>query len=185
MSRLFDRRWQPVFGVVALGLLMGALSGCASDGPPPACPRAAIVDEAKVAAYYREGTGRDLTDITFEVGIPSLTGVCEYDFGEGTVRVGSVLTIGLEAKRGPAGDAESVEVPYFVAVVDPEQRILAKQVFRPRLTFAESGIRAQAIEEIEQIFAIGPEYVGEDYEILVGLQLDRGQLEENLTRKRR
>ncbi len=143
------------------------------------------MDEAKVAAYYRDGAGRDLTDVTFEVGIPSLSGICEYDFDEGRVRVGSVLTIGIEAKRGPAGQGETVEVPYFVAVVDPEQRILAKQIFRPRLTFVESGIRARTVEEIEQIFAVGPDYVGEDYEILVGLQLDHGQLEENLKRTRR
>lgn len=172
---------------MALGAAIGVLSGCGAfdSTPPPACPRAAIVDEAKAAAYYREGAGRDITDVAFEVAIPSLTGVCEYDFDEGRATVSSVLTIGIEAKRGPAGDSDAVEVPYFVAVVDPDRRILAKEVFRPRLSFAESGIRAQTVEEIEQIIPIGADYVGEDYEILVGLQLDRGQLEENLKRKRR
>ena len=167
--------------------MAGGLSGCGAfdNSPPPACPRAAIVDEAKAAVYYRDGAGRDITDIAFEVGIPSLSGVCEYNVEDGRTRLGSVLTIGIEAKRGSAGEAESVEVPYFVSVVDPTGHILAKEIFKPRLVFAESGVKAQTIEEIEQIIPVGPLFVGENYEILVGLQLDHGQLADNLKRKRR
>ncbi len=178
-------RIRPLLGVASLALTAGILWGCGADLPPPACPRAAIVNEAKAAAYYREGAGRDITDVAFEVALPSLSGVCEYDFDEGRARVGSVLTISIEAKRGPASEAESFEVPYFVAVVEPGGRILGKALFRPRLIFTESGIIARTVEEIEQIIPIGPDFVGSDYEILVGLQLDQRQLEENLKRKRR
>ncbi len=166
---------------------MGGLAGCGAfdSSPPPACPRAAIVDEAKAAPYYRAGKGRDITDIAFEVGILSLSGICEYDESDGRTRLGSVLTIGIAAKRGPASEGESVEVPYFVAVVDPTGHILAKEVFRPRLVFEESGIKAQLIEEVEQIIPVGPLFAGPDYQILVGLQLDRDQLTDNLKRKRR
>lgn len=167
--------------------MAAALSGCGIFGSTPkaGCPHAAILDQAKSASYYKEGKGHDLTDVAFEVAIPSLAGTCEYAFDEGRAVVTSVLTIGVEAKRGPASAAESVEVPYFVAVVDPERHILAKQLFRPKLVFAKSGIRAQTVEEIEQVIPIAQQYIGEDYDILIGLQLDRVQLEENLTRKRR
>ena len=155
------------------------------DAPPPPCPRAAIVDAAKRATYYGEGAGRDLTDVAFEVGLTSLVGTCEYDIDEGVVHLQSILTLGIEARRGPAGVADEIEVPYFVAIVDPAQRILAKQVFPTTLVFAESGIRAQRLDEVEQNFRVAPGYFGADYSILIGLQLDREQFDENLKRERR
>ncbi|MGD9538475.1 MAG: hypothetical protein AB7P52_13050 [Alphaproteobacteria bacterium] len=174
------------FAVMA-ALLGAGLAGCSAfdDTPPPACPRAAIIDEAKHATFYAEGAGRDLTDVAFEVGLTSLTGTCEYDIDEDNVSLESVLTVTLEARRGPAGVADEVEARYFVAIVDPEQRILAKQVFPTRLVFAESGIRAQKVEEVTQEFNVARGYFGADYEILLGLQLDREQFDQNLKRERR
>ena len=104
---------------------------------------------------------------------------------QGVVRLQSILTVGLEARRGPAGVEDEIEVPYFVAIVDPAQRILAKQVFPTTLVFAESGIQAQRFDEVEQNFRVAPGYFGADYSILIGLQLDREQFDENLKRERR
>ena len=170
---------------VAAVVLGVSLAGCGNDTPPPPCPRAAIVDAAKRATFYGEGQGRDLTDVAFEVGLTSLVGTCEYDVDGSVVSLQSILTVGLEARRGPAGVADEVEVPYFVAIVDPAQRILAKQVFPTRLVFVESGIRAQRLDEVEQNFKVAPGYFGSDYSILIGLQLDREQFDQNLKRERR
>jgi hypothetical protein len=164
------------------------LSGCGlfgGDTPQPACPRAAILDQARTTSLYREGAEHTFTNVTYELNIITLSGVCEYDVDEGRTTVNSVLTIGLEAKRGPAGKALTVELPYFVAIADPERRIIAKEVFRSPLVFTETGVRSQRDEEVEQEIPVSPQFFGGDYHIFVGLQLSRDQLEENLKRRQR
>ena len=174
--------------MLGLGLALGLLSGCGlfgGDTPPPPCPRAAILDQARTTSLYGEGAEHTFTNVSYELAIITLSGVCEYDVDEGRTAIRSVLTIGLEAKRGPAGEALTVELPYFVAIADPERRIIAKEVFRSPLVFTETGVRSQRTEEVEQIIPIPQQSFGGDYEIFVGLQLDRDQLEENLKRRQR
>jgi hypothetical protein len=173
--------------ILGLGLAALALPACGlfSDEPEPPCPRAAILGEAAKATLYREGVGRDPTDVTYEVAVISLVGACSYEISDGKVTVESELTIGFEAKRGPAGTEDSVTVPYFVAVVDPARRILAKQVFRPTLNFRQSGIRTGGVDEIEQIIPVAPGSFGADYQIFVGLQFGRDQFREQLERSTR
>lgn len=168
------------------GALLALLAGCGifSDDPTPACPRAAILSDARTVPLYREGPGRDPTDVTYEIGLTSLKGECAYDFDEGRATIESVLLIGIEARRGPAGESNTLDVPYFVAVVDPARNILAKQVFNARLIFEESGIRTGTLEEVEQVIPVAIDYAGPDYEIFVGLQIGRDQLAEQLKQKR-
>ena len=166
--------------------LLALLGGCGlfTDEPTPSCPRAKILSDARTVQLYRDGEGRDPTDLKYEVAITSLTGKCEYDFDDGRATITAVFTLGVEARRGPAGDSDTVEVPYFVAVVDPERNIRAKQIFKPTLTFEASGIRTGTLEEVEQIIPVATGYAGPDYEIFVGLQLDHDQLAEQLKQKR-
>jgi len=170
--------------LIGASVIIGALAGCSwfAKEETPACPRAAILAQARAVPVYRDGPGRDPTDITYEVGIGSLKGECSYDTDEGRTTITSVLSIGIEAKRGPAGESDRVEVPYFVAVVDPARNILAKQVFRPELVFEKSGIRTGTVEEIEQDIPISAEFAGQDYQIYIGLQIGRDQLAEQLKR---
>jgi hypothetical protein len=170
-------------GIVLLGLLAGAaglLAGCGlfEDEPPP-CPRVAILDQAKMLTLYQEGAGRDLTDVTFEAGLADVSNVCEYDFDEDEGNQVTVQFILLViATRGPAATTETVEVPYFVAIADPMRRVLAKRVFTAVLDFPDNNVRAQKVEEIEQIIPIAPQFAGPDYLVFVGLQFTREQLEE-------
>ena len=172
--------------VVDAGALLALLAGCGlfTEEPTPSCPRAKILSDARTVQLYRDGEGRDPTDVKYEVAITSLTGECEYDFDDGRSTITAVFTLGIEARRGPAGDSDTLDVPYFVAVVDPERNIRAKQIFRPTLVFAASGIRTGTLEEVEQVIPVATGFAGPDYEIFVGLQLDRDQLDEQLKQKR-
>lgn len=190
MRRRKPRRAVVRRGSVLVALLAGAaalLAGCGlfEDEQPP-CPRVAILDQAKVVTLYQEGVGRDLTDVTFEAGLAGVSGVCDYDFDDedgDKVTVQFVLLV--TATRGPAATADTVEVPYFVVIADPMRNVLAKRVFTAALDFPDHNVRAQKLEELEQIIPIAPQFVGRDYQVFVGLQFTREQLDESRARSGR
>jgi hypothetical protein len=74
-------------------------------------------------------------------------------------------------------------VPFFFTIVGPDGSIRAKEVFDSPIEFQKGRRRAGVFEEIEQVIELGKEETGASYEIIVGFQLTREQLERN--RKRR
>jgi len=87
------------------------------------------------------------------------------------------------AQRGPASRGAEANFPFFVAVTDRDQNILAKEVFDSVVEFPEGRRRAGVFEEVEQQIALRDEETGDDYEIIVGFQLSRDQLDRNRARR--
>jgi len=171
----------PRRGVAVLVLIAAAvaLQGCGLIGsPPPPCPRVAIMDQAKTATFFRDGPGRDLTDVTFEALIVDLVGACDYDIDGDDSSVSLEYSILFTATRGPAATSNQITVPFFVALADPEGGLVAKQVFEAQLVFPEYAVRVQSTEEIHQEIPFNQAHHGADYETFVGFQLSRGQLED-------
>ncbi|MBV8167866.1 MAG: hypothetical protein JO021_13815, partial [Alphaproteobacteria bacterium] len=65
-------------GVVALLALGAALDGCRQrdDVGAPPCPRVAVLADASHMAVYRDGPGRELTDIRYEADLARISGEC-------------------------------------------------------------------------------------------------------------
>lgn len=163
--------------VVLLALAGLGLAACSSKPPNlPPCPRVAILGDAQKGIQYREGPGRDLTDVTFETELIDYNGQCEYEKDQAAVIVRFVLLIG--ATRGPAATQPVAQVPYFVAIVDRQQNVLARERFVARVPFQEGRRRVVTGDEIEQRIPLAGRRTSE-IEILVGLELDREQLEKN------
>jgi hypothetical protein len=146
------------------------------DTPPP-CPRAAIIGEVAELTKFRQGPGRDLTDVEFAAEISEFGGTCEYRDRNRVVSV--VTTINVVAELGPAAKTRRVSVPYFVAIVDGKNNILAKSTFDAAIDFPEGRRRAGVSEETEQRIPLPAEAQGVDYEVLIGLQLTADQIEFN------
>ena len=87
------------------------------------------MDQAKKVTFYDQGPGRDLTDVALDVQIGDIAYECSYDFDD----AGNSVTVGVNvlflAQRGPAAEQNQMEVPYFVAVTNPNRHILAKKLF--------------------------------------------------------
>ena len=62
--------------------------------------------------------------------------------------VTSTTTVRLVATRGPAAQVDEGSFVFFVAVVDQEQNILARERFESTFTFQANQRQAAAIEEI-------------------------------------
>ncbi len=166
------------YGLLAIGLLL--LAGCGifdKKAPPPACPRVGILSDAAKGTIYRAGSGRDLTDVAYEHQLLDFNGGCRYANKLDSVTI--QFTLQVAATRGPAGEAAETAVPYFVAVVDKQQRILSRERFTAKVPFTQGRRRAVVGEELEQTIPFAPGRGAADVEILVGLELTPEQLETN------
>ena len=166
--------------------MLAVLAGCNPFDEPPPCPRVSILQQASSLTLYRDGPGRDPSDVAFEVELGHADINCGYDFDDdegGGVAVAFAVPIGIT--RGPAAETDRLSVSYFVALTDPRRQIVAKEVFIAEIAFDGADQRVQAVEEIEQWIPLGPGESGTAYETLVGFQLTPAQLEHSRRRKAR
>ncbi|MDP6342908.1 MAG: hypothetical protein QF578_16505 [Alphaproteobacteria bacterium] len=170
--------------LIPAGLLLLAISALPGCGLFPSeearpCPRVSLLNDAGRLIAYREGPGRDLTDVRYEARVEDVNWACGYT--KNRLRVAAKIDI--VATRGPASRQGKISVPFFVAITGGDQQILAKQAFKSELVFPKGRRRAGVREEIEQIIFLREGETGAHYEIIVGLQLSEEQL--RLNRRRR
>jgi hypothetical protein len=159
-------------------LAVAALSGCASKAEGPDCPRLAIPDDVGRMTKFREGPGRDLTDVAYTARLAKADGFCTAE--KSSVKV--EMTVQLVVERGPASDGAPVDLQYFVAVTDPARRVLAKEVFPARIAFEGSQRVSGSNEEIEERIPIPRGTDPGTYSIIVGFQLTPEEVEYNRRR---
>lgn len=161
---------------VTAALIALTLAACSSRQEATLdCPRASIVDDLGTTLRFRDGPGRDLSDVVYAAQLRDITGECVYD--RRGVRVDmNVVVLG---ERGPAAQAgsRSGEVEYFVAILDPRETILAKERFTSRLDFAAGQERVAIREELEQRIPLPQGVSAQDYRILVGFQMNPEEAE--------
>ena len=164
-------------GLLATGLI-GLLAGCDTlfPGPQGPCPTVSIVSDAARLTQYREGAGRDLTDVRYRAEISNVQFNCRY---QRDGRLMAALAIDIVATRGPAAEGGSGNFPFFVAIADSRQNILAKEVFDSVIEFERRQRRVGVREEIDQELSLAGDDSGANYEVLVGFQLTAEQLEQN------
>lgn len=165
------RRSYPI--LLAAGLLL--LAACSSNKREPACPRASILSDAATVTKFRDGPGRDLTDVVSRGEIVDIATQCEYDKRGVTM----TLQVAIAGTRGPADRSREAAFDYFVAVADPQRNILAKEVFRVQFKFSENQTRVGTVDEIEPRIPLKDVMKAPDYQVLVGFQLTPDEIEWN------
>jgi hypothetical protein len=160
--------------ILAFVMLAGVLSACGGNkrNTPP-CPRVGILGDAQKVTQYRDGPGRDLTDVTFEAELLDYNGGCKFEDKQSTVVISFILQVG--ATRGPAASKQEALVPYFVALVDTQQNILSRERFVARIPFKEGQRRIVVGDEFEQVLPLQGRRTTE-FEILIGLEVPPDQL---------
>lgn len=169
------RRLVPLSVGVAT-LLPLALGACAQDAGP-ACPDVAILRDADRITQFTTAGGRDLTDIAYEGEITAIKGSCGYD-GEQT-RATVEMTVTFAWARGPAGRGDNAEFTYFIAILDGDRKVVARQEFPTQVTFKDGANRAAGNEELEQEIPLPKGVPGASYRVLVGFKLTPEQLARN------
>ncbi len=169
-------------GVRTLALAAALASGaCAlvDSGALPPCPDVSILAGSERLVLFRPGPGRDLIDVVVEADMSNLRASCDYD--EGSVDVEASFEI--VSTRGPEAGTGTAAIPFFAAVVGPDERVVAKKTFESRAEFP-AGHRRVAVQEIlGQRIPLSRREAGPDYRVLVGFQLTPEQLEHNRSRR--
>jgi hypothetical protein len=165
--------------VAAVAALAVVAAGCSviypdrKKGPP--CPGGVIVRDLSHMTVFRPGAGRDITDIVFEARLPHITVACKYD--DQGVEVQTALT--LIGARGPANTTRTANLSYFVAILDPKNKIIAKKVFASDLRFPPNVDRGSTTDELVERIPVGKGVSAAEYVVVTGFQLDQNQLAYN------
>lgn len=166
------------FGLIAaLAVALSLLQGCGTFTTPvdsPACPRVAVLADAARIVKFRQGQGRDLTDVLYEGQFRDITGTCAYDMKRSHIDL--EFSVDIEIARGPAETTRRVGVEYFVSVVDPNQNILGKQKFTTSFQFEGNANRAVITEDVNSRLPLQDVKLGPGYAVLIGFQLSAEEL---------
>ena len=157
---------------------LAACGGPTQPGPgePAGCPAVGILADAARAFYLATPDRPDPDQVIATARIDDFVGDCDYE--DTAVSVDMDLT--LQVLAGAVFDGRSLPVDYFVAVVDPQGRILNKEVFRVQAEIPADA-RGISLEETLSLSVPLPDgpASGSAYELVVGLQLTPQQLQIN------
>jgi hypothetical protein len=161
-----------------LALLLSACGGGSSSGgffdrmfggasaQPVTCPEVARVPDAARLTRFVPG-GHDLTDVTFEAAVGKIGGNCSQDDSSIDVQ----LTVEFVASRGPADKTRKAPFNYFVAIVDHNENILAREQFDTGIEFPGNQTRNAITEELEQNIPIRKGQQGDQFRVFIGFVL--------------
>lgn len=156
-----------------------ALAGCSSgdDAMTALCPTGGIVPDANIVVRFRDGPGRDVTDVLVQGKVVDMKIDCEYPKGRNARPGVSVdLQIAIAAERGPADRARKASLPYFIAVVDRDRNIANKFYFNAEFEWKDNRPVVGRTDPHELNIPLRSNFDGPSYQILVGFQLDEAEL---------
>jgi hypothetical protein len=170
-------------GAVSALLFLGACGSLFDDGKiVVVCPVSGTLDQGDRFTTFAAGKGQDLTDVILDARITDMATQCHYEPDE---RIGEVrMLVEFEIARGPAATETKYGFAYFVAISDPDGRILVRKQFDIEIEFPGNRGRTFTVEELTHRIPVNESARLEDYRVYVGMQLTPKQLEFNRRTKR-
>lgn len=173
-----------IFRLAPLGVLL-AVTACGTDTDYSkaalVCPTVGVLSDASVLRAYGEGAERDQANLAYELEfMRSHLLECTLEKGKMT----AALRFEARAKTGPAASSNDYDYSWFVAVMNPDGDVISKDVKKGSVGFKSGKAEAFFAEEYDDIEFSPPE--GKDglgYEILIGFQLTREEVELNRAKK--
>ncbi|MDA1023952.1 MAG: hypothetical protein O2817_11525 [Proteobacteria bacterium] len=181
--------------VIAAVLLCFLAAGCSTvdkvtdvfaDPLVLPCPDYRVIAEAASLTRFRDGPGRDLTDINFEGKIANVELGCASNISKKT-RVGSMdveVSLILNAARGPANKDRNAQFPYFIRILDKNENILKALDLNAAINFPGNKTRLLfRTPPLTFVLPITPKWLHSYYRIFVGFKLSRDDLKFNRARR--
>ena len=142
------------------------------------CPDSGVVGGiGRVTRFDGRGTG--FVNQTYNATLTEVKSDCSYENNGVTVKL-SVQTL---AELGPAAPGRSVDLPYFVAVTDKQDKIVAKKVFNNTVRFAGNQNRGGGIDTLTEHVPLTKPRDGETYHVILGFQLTQDELAYNRSQR--
>jgi hypothetical protein len=154
-----------------------ALAGCQADRSAD-CPTITGVTDASVATIFRPGTTPDPANVLYTIDITGVNGSCDMDKKETTSD--AKVEINFRATRPPSGEAAHYRVPYFVAVTEGSARVMVKHSYAIEIDFAPGQTTVETNDSVGSAHLdVAKGKHPYDYQVLVGLQLTKAELDYN------
>jgi hypothetical protein len=133
---------------------------------------------ASEASFFVPKATPDPSNLLYRVEITSVKGDCDVD--KKALNADVSLEVHFRATRSPSDTPASYSVPYFVAVTEGTDRVLAKKNFNVEFSFVPGQATADFTDTIAstEVQSKGEKRTY-DYQVLVGLQLTKEQLQYN------
>ena len=176
MRGIVKRRAYTVRGCAVLAMLLVAGCSVFKKEVPPPCPRVSVLSDAGKLVRYREGPGRDITDVLFEAGIVNFVGNCAYR--DKNTRVTIELSVVFDLTRGPANRDRKAGFEYFIAIPRFHPAPEGKRRLPIRVEFPGNRTRSRVTDVLEVEIPIAKGSKGTDYPVFIGFQLSAGELRE-------
>jgi hypothetical protein len=169
------------FIAASLGLAAAAtLAGCSSHGGGPqlVCPIAEITPGLGMIPQFGPGAGHKPSDVQVSGIITSIKPDCSRAENGITIKA----AVAIMARRAYQ-EVKTTQLPYFIAVADSRQHILAKQAFTLNVEFIANESYHSYTENITVHLPLSSVAAGGDYIVLAGFQLTKDQLDFMRTNK--
>jgi hypothetical protein len=164
--------------ILATALLAGA---CSSEPEVKqiACPTVSTLPDATRKVAFAE-TGRDLTDVLYEVQIVDGLIDCERDDNV----IYSEFKVQFLAARGPANKERRASFEYVVALLDPEGVVISREEFALTVPFETPQGRVAVTDTLSPKIPLNEGESPRQYSLYIGLKLTEEELEYNRSNKR-
>ena len=150
----------------------------------PRCPTIKFLKDADKITAYKPGTGRDISDISYEAELTGFSGECKYIGDDGIyTSVTLTLQVGLNITRGPAAKTRKVELNYFVAIPEFFPNPKGKSSFSRVVEFPRDRNSISFVDDaIEIAIPLNENRQGPGIKVFTGFELSKDQLEFNRQR---
>ena len=170
------------FALTASTLVVLFVAGC-SNKPIPPCPNVRVDSATSTLTKFKDGPGRDVTDVEYQAEIVGYKGQCVHH--EDSVDV--IFDVDFALAGGPAAKGGSAPLYYFVAIPQffPQpvgKRIMDVDVKLPDKT---SGVTRITESNVRVTIPLKKDQPAAGFDVYVGFQLDAAQLDYNRSRQQK
>lgn len=171
-------RFKKLLPVIALSALL-LPAGCgglkkAENAAALRCPQTGLMRHADLAVF-KDAAGQE----TGFAALQDFRGGCEFARkGDAAVDVSVDLTFYAENRQKDT-PLSRLDLAYFVAILGPDESLLAKEVFPLSVALDGESGTGLAVENVQQHIPLAENGLAGRYKIIFGLQLTPEQLAEN------
>lgn len=144
------------------------------------CPQVGIVEDLRSMTLFENNEKPEPQGIMGYAKLEDFSGGCGFENGQVVIDLDVMFAgrIGPRAMQGRTKEP-SIAFPYFIAISDNQGNILNKEVFAVALQFRDGMESTHKVEHLKPHIPINNPATAGQYQVLIGFQLNRQQLNFN------